>query len=65
MKKKVYNTIYALTRGATSYSDEFLDVQPLGVLSDPNTNKISVDLVLTVVFSHGRCAKPIRFGILS
>jgi hypothetical protein len=52
MKKSLIILSTLLLAGATSCSDEFLDVQPLGVLSESNlTNKIGVDLVLTGAYS--------------
>jgi hypothetical protein len=52
MKKSLIILSTLLLAGATSCSDEFLDVQPLGVLSEANlTNKIGVDLVLTGAYS--------------
>ncbi|MDP5140686.1 MAG: RagB/SusD family nutrient uptake outer membrane protein, partial [Spirosomaceae bacterium] len=52
MKKSLIILSTLVLAGATSCSDEFLDVQPLGVLSEANlTNKIGVDLTLTGAYS--------------
>ncbi len=52
MKKSLIILSTLLLAGATSCSDEFLDVQPLGVLSEANlANRIGVDLVLTGAYS--------------
>lgn len=52
MKKSIIILSTLLLAGATSCNDEFLDVQPLGVLSEANlANKIGVDLVLTGAYS--------------
>ncbi len=51
--KKIATIIVLLFLGSTiSCKDSFLDVQPLGVLSESNlTNKVGVDLVLTGAYS--------------
>ena len=53
MKKKIILISSALLLGGTfSCQDDFLNVQPLGVLSEANlTNKVGVDLVLTGAYS--------------
>lgn len=52
MKKSLIILSILVFAGATSCNDEFLDVQPLGVLSEANlTNKIGINLVLTGAYS--------------
>lgn len=53
MKKKIIILSSAILLGGTfSCQDEFLNVQPLGVLSEANlTNRVGVDLVLTGAYS--------------
>jgi starch-binding outer membrane protein, SusD/RagB family len=52
MKKIIMTATMLVGIGLTSCSDEFLEVQPLGVLSEGNlTNRAGVELVLTGAYS--------------
>lgn len=52
MKKIIFTLAMLVGVGLTSCSDNFLEVQPLGVLSEGNlTNRAGVDLVLTGAYS--------------
>lgn len=52
MKKVIFTAVAFLTIGTMSCKDEFLEVTPLGVLSETNlTNAAGVNLVLTGAYS--------------